>query len=438
MYCNTGMARHALDFVLAFEKECQRLGVEPCGRSRLDAMRRSESPLRHALTTGGFRAYHAVRPSTDPRTRALSPLGYGQVLHIDSSDLDVRFAPDLIRHFAAAKAKFYIGIDGATGDTMAHSLIFGPARTDGLALLIREYVRRHGFLPRMIHVDRGSENTSRWLAEFCAGRIHLRHSPTAASAWNGIAENAIKQINEQVAHKQIGSTAPDQKGRKVDGRFKSRNNAQTAFTTILQEFITFAYQDLPNTPRGDGRIPAKEKDRCLDMYGIMGVPCVWNDDFLIQTSIRIQRWKKPDVQRGVRTAEGWFVSPELVEALRHGQAEEVRSDCCYPEVVYVRVAGRWIKVFHNRVQSIAVLSDTEKLFHLLSGPIVRSDSRPRRDEIARTRHSRQKLAEAARDAVCHLAPTPEQEEQLLTHDVCPPPQNVEGLELIPFEEREDY
>jgi putative transposase len=58
---------------------------------------------------------------------------------VDASDLDVRCAPNLIHCFPASKAKFYIGIDGATGYPMAHALVFGSARTDALALLMREY-----------------------------------------------------------------------------------------------------------------------------------------------------------------------------------------------------------------------------------------------------------------------------------------------------------
>lgn len=437
-YWNTGKARRPQDLLYVFEKECQRLGIEPCGRSRLDARRRSENPRRHALATGGFRAYHAVRSSTDPRSRSLTPIGYGQVLHIDSSDLDVRCAPDLMRFFPAAKAKFYIGMDAATGDTMAHALIFGPARTDGLALLMREYVKRHSFLPKMIHVDRGPENTSHWIEEFCEGRISLRHSPTAASAWNGIAENAIKQVNDQVAHRMVGSTAPDQKGRKVDGKFKSRSNARTSFTAILEHFIAFAYQDMPSTPRAGGQTPIEKRDEAVAAYGVIGTPCEWNDDFLIQTSIRVPQRGKPNAQRGIRTADGWFVSDELLAALRTAKTDQVRSDCCYPDVLYVQIGGCWIKAFHNRVQSAALLSDSERLFRLLSAPTQRAESRRRKDDISRVRHSRYQLAEVAHPATHHLAPEPPSKSEAYvaaqeTDAVAP-----EARELLPFDEREDY
>ncbi len=436
---NKGRVRRAKDLFHVFEKECERLGVEPSGRSRLDARRRSENPLRHALATGGFRAYHAVRPSTDPRSRSLVPLGYGQVLHIDSSDLDVRCAPDLIKLFPAAKAKFYIGLDGATGDTMAHALIFGPARTDGLALLMRECVRRNGILPRMIHVDRGPENTSRWIEEFCEGQIGIRHSPTAGSAWNGIAENAIKQVNDQVAHLMIGSTAPDQKGRKVDGRFKSDKNARTAFTTVLDRFIEFAYGHLPNTPRADGQTPTEKKMEAIATYGVMGVPCEWNDDFLIRTSVRVLCKGKPSAQRGIRTADGYFCSHELQVVLRSHLPEQTRSDCCRPDVLYVRIAGSWLKAFHSRVQSMAMLTDAERLFEMLWTPIGRTGSRRRREDLSRIRHTRLKLAEIAGPATSHLAPSQQPIAEVPSEPSFERSLNVDPEELLlPFDEREDY
>lgn len=435
-YWHTGAAMLKKDVAYELELECGRLGVDAGGESRLYKRLRQESPLRRALATGGLRGYQAVRPSSDPRFRSMTPIAYGQVLHIDSSDLDVRCAPDLIRGLPATKAKFYVGIDAATGDTMAHALIFGPARTDGLALLMRECVRRNGMLPRMIHLDRGPENTSRWIEQFCEGRISLRHSPTAASAWNGIAENTIKQVNQQVAHRMPGSTAPDQRGRKVDGRFKSQRTARIAFTSILSAFTEFIYEDFPRTPLADGRTPAEKKAESIAVLGCMGIPCRWNDDLMVQTSLPMRMGRKPDMRRGIRTAEGWFISDELIRAMRTHQPDQVRSDCADPSVLYVFISGKWIKAFHNRVQSMAMLSEQERLFELLWGPINRSEARTRREEISRVRHTRRQLAEFAKPANHIVSPDPDKSP--VTDDALPGEIFAHEEDIAPFDEREDY
>jgi len=436
-YWQTGKARSGNELYQLFIDECERRGIEPCGRWRLDKRRREQSPLRHALSTGGFRAYHAVRPRTDPRMQSLPPLGYGQVLHVDSSDLDVRCAPNLMVGMPAVKAKFYLGIDGATGDTMAHSLVFGSARTDGLALLMREYVKRHAMLPRMIHLDRGSENTSRWLKEFAEGRISLRHSPTAASAWNGLVENAIKQVNDQVAHKLEGSTAPDQKGRSVDGRFKSYRNARTSFVVIANQFVSYIYGDLASAPRSDGSSPIDKRKELIGIYGKLGSPCEFNDDLIIQTSVRITRRLSSDPRRGVRTADGWFCSDELLRYMRQHKVQQVRSDCCDPTILHVKIGNQWLRAFHNRVQSMAMLSDSERLFELLYGPTRRRDARARRDALSRGRHTRLQNAEFAKPAVEHLAPEGKQDVPEL--DIPTEATYLDSYaEVLPFEERGNF
>lgn len=442
---NTGKTTRPLDLFHDLEAECRRLGVEPCGRRRLDLTRRSESPTRHALMTGGLRAYQAVRPRSDPRTRSQPPLGFGQVLHIDSSDLDVRCAPSLIALLPASKAKLYIGIDGATGLPMAHSLIFGPARTDGLALLMREYVARHCKLPAMIHLDRGPENTSGWLEEFCEGRISVRYSPTSGSAWNGLAENAIKQINFQVAHRMPGSTAPDQMGRKVDGRYKSARTARVPFLHVANAVREFLYEELPKVPDSKGLTPNDKREEALSLHGHVGTSCVLNDDLLIQTSLPIPVRKRDNPLKGIRTSEGWFSSDELLYALRSHKPTQLRSDCGNPTVLYVQIGGTWIKAFHSRVQSTALLSADEHLHDHLAEPIRRCEARSRRDELSRSKHlSRRRFAEAARtEPQPRLSEPPDAVLEESGSDGAPNEKSsrlpsMDFGDLRPFEEREDY
>ncbi|MCT7149573.1 hypothetical protein M1196_23285, partial [Salmonella enterica subsp. enterica serovar Oranienburg] len=83
--------------------------------------------------------------------------GYGHTLHIDSSQFDARTAPEVVKAFDGHIPWFYIGVDGATRGPLARAFYFGKARTDGIALLMRDFVRRHGFLPRVIILDRGSD-----------------------------------------------------------------------------------------------------------------------------------------------------------------------------------------------------------------------------------------------------------------------------------------
>lgn len=394
-YWHAGKITREKDLYFTLKRECEKQNIECPGRTALYERLRKESPVRHALNTGGLRGYQAIRCATDPRTRSLTPIGYGHTLHIDSSKLDNKIAPDLVKRMPALAAIFYIGIDGATGDTMADALIFGHARTDGIAILLREYVRRHGRLPHIIHLDRGPENKSLWILGFAEGRITLRWSPTGGSAWNGLAENAIKKVNHNVAHQLIGSTEPDQKGRKVDGRFKSHRNAKTSFEDIRKEFRTYIYEDMPNSPDGDDRAPSEKREELLALYGNTGIPCVYDEEFLLQTSVEVDAKKSANPRRGVRTEDGLFSSDELLNAMRLNAVEELRRDCEDPTVLRVRIGGRWVKAFHSRVQTLALASAEDKLFELLYAPVRRTAARERLENIGRIRFDRLQLANFA-------------------------------------------
>lgn len=405
MHWNRATVRsvRALWFVLA--DECERRGVPAPGMTSLQRAVNREDVGKRALAHGGVREYQAVQASSDSRDRSMKALAYGHTLHIDSSKFDNRCAlePDL--DFPAEPPTFYIGVDEATTKPMAHSVIFGSARTDGFAILVREFVFRHGFLPSVILVDRGPENKSHWLETFCyENGITLEHSPTGASRFNGLAESRIKQINDNVAHDFVGSTEPDMAGRKVDGKYKSRRNARTRFTHLVEALKNYIYGDLARTPLGDGDTPEEKKEDSIARYGILGRPCKFDDELLIKTSILINYTGKATEKRGIRTKGGLFNSTELGGLLRTHQPDQVRLDCVDPSVLYVHIRGVWVKAFNNLAQSIALFSDADKLFEMLHKPAVDRNIRAKKLAIDRDRFLRHR-AIAARPAHPHLAPS---------------------------------
>lgn len=405
---NRGQVRTKKNLYFAYEIECAARGVTAGGRTSFYARVRREKPTKHALATGGLRGYQAVRPATDPSRRSLPPIGFGHTLFVDASGFDNRSAPELAKQMPAQKGKFYIGIDGSSQMTMAHALIFGPARTDGLAILLREYVRRWGRLPHIIHLDRGPENTSAWTSAFAeAYHISLRFSPTAGSAWNGLAESAIKRVNSYVAHELVGSTLPDQKGRGVDGRFKSYRNAKTRFEVARDQFLAYIHDDLPNTPGSDGLTPLQRQEEARNLLGDSGLPCPYDEDLLLATSVPMSLKRNVDKQRGVRTEEGYFTSDRLMDALRFHDVEEARSDCEDPTVLRLRLGGVWIKAFHSRVQTMALSTPGDKLFDLMFAPVRRSDARARKLQIDRIRYNRIQNANFATLAASNMPPEPE-------------------------------
>ncbi|TWI13534.1 hypothetical protein [Aerolutibacter ruishenii] len=391
---------------LALQNLCEKQSVPTPSAETLRKRLKKQDPTKRALTTGGIRQYQAAKPRAGSDVRSLPPMGYGYKLIIDSSGLDNRCAPNILTQFPAEKPRFYIGIDAATGDSMACAFVFGPASTYALAILLRDYVLRHGFLPKVIQADRGPENTSEWLKVFCKQQgISLCHPPTGGSRFNGQAENTIKQVNTQVSHRLAGSSEPDSIGRKVDGRFKSYQTAKHTFEELYGEFRAFVFDDLPQTPDGEGFTPAEKREYVLNTVGSLGIPCAYDDAFLIKTAISLAVPKRATERDGIRTGYGYYTSEGLQRALRTGVPTEVRQDCVDPSVLYVKVQNVWWKGFHKTAQTLALNSEPARIFALLRRSKLSRDAAKARLEVKATRHNRQAaMALESRPATDHVAP----------------------------------
>lgn len=418
--------------------ECDLVGVPAPSISVLSRELRKLDPARQALATGGMRGYQAAQPVSDPRFRSGSALGYGHTLHIDSSDVDMRVAPEGADHPHAEKPRFYVGVDEASGEVMAFALYFGNPSSDGFAMLLREYVHRHHHLPYTIFLDRGPEQTTNWLKEFAFNHgITLRYSPTAASRFNSLAEAAIKQANMSVAHRLEGNTLKDAMGRATDGRYKSRANARTQFVAFFEAFKKYLYQHHPLVPGGDSLSPVERRDEQRSMFGMVGRPQAYDEGFLIQTSIPSKHSHRGTERHGVRTSYGTYTSDTLRLTLRTSSVEEVRRDCIDPTLMYVRAGGRWHRAAHSRVLSAQQFSEAEKVWLAADWDVRRAAATKKRQEMAEI-HDREMRSQRARSANQHLradqvdAPAP-------TAEVAPledsgTPEAIDPDTLTPFDE----
>lgn len=388
-YWNRGRLSCQRDACHLYSDECERLGIPVAGLTALMKAIREQKPQRHALASGGMRSFQRVRRNTDPRYTSAAPLGYGEIAHIDSTPIDMKMVDGSTGDILHLSATFYIAIDGSSGYPLAFVLIFGPSRTEGLAILMRQIVRRHGFLPRTIHVDRGPENTSKWMEKFCEGTISVRYSPTAGSAWNQLAESANKYANTQVSHRLFGSTLPDSKGRSVDGKYKSLKTARMSFLEVNELIEKYVYGDMPHSPGGDNLSPIERRQASLDQFGCMGAKRQINDAFLLSTAIPLGGAIRLTARGSIRIEEGVYTSMELQAEIKvRRKVEEARIDCEDPAILYIRIGGRWLKAFHRRVQSVASEDRLERIFDMCYAPTARRLSREVKRLLRKQLHDR--------------------------------------------------
>jgi len=360
---------------LELERKCVTAEANVPHQSTLNRAIRKADPTRRMLSVDGIRQYQKERARTDGSRCSLPSIAFGHTLIIDSSNFDQRLAGNLLTFLPSSVPRFYAGVDGATGYPMAHALMFGAARTDGLAILLRQFVWRHGFLPRCIQLDRGPENTGNWIVGFAEHfGIELRWPPTGSSRSNGQAENAIGRVNHNVAHKSPGSTLPDQRGRATDGRLKSRKTAIKGFEYVVHQFDGYFYGEFANTRNQQGISPADLREYAESIAGNGGLPCRLDDAFKVLTSIVIDIPKSVVSSRGIRLVEGSYAGAALNAALREAHITELRKDCINPAVVYAKAGGNWYRAFRRDCVPLLCRSAAHRLFKLLSEPFWRSEA----------------------------------------------------------------
>jgi putative transposase len=384
---------------------CNQKGIRPPSRPTFcDRLSRSND-LKRAYTVGGYRGFHAAECASDPGDRTLRCSVPGLMVHVDSTKFDLRCRPDFLATLGFDCPTLYVAMDSATAKPLGYAVLFGPACRSALAVLVRDVLHRQGALPRYWIADGGSEYTGRWFAEFCAflGATRIQ-PPPGAPRRNSLAENALGRINAELAHRFLGSTLPDQKGRSVTSRQKSYATACHRYATISEHLERYLFEDMPETPLLSTRFSARERcDELTELYGAAGRVKIENlTEFLIATSAPLDRGVFADPRRGIRYLQRTYASAELMELLRFQKPIEMRLDCVDPHRMYIRFPSKWVLAMTAQSLRTGGRDTVTKLFESLMDKSLRSDAAELRDQRRRGRAESIAEANLAAKSAGHL------------------------------------
>jgi putative transposase len=385
--------------------DCNRKGIRPPSRPTFNARLRQSSDLKRAYTEGGYRGYHAAEWASDPGERTLRCSVPGLMAHIDSTKFDLRCSPDFLVALGFDCPTLYVAMDSATSMPLGYAVLFGPACRNALAVLIRDVFHRQGALPRYWVADGGSEYTGAWFEGLCSFLGATRIQPPPGSPRrNSLAENALGRINAELAHRFLGSTAPDQKGRSVTSAQKSYATACHRYATIAQHLEKYLFEDVPDVPLQSSRFSANDRnEELIGLYGNAGMARVENlDEFLIATSIPLDRAVKADPRRGIRYLQRTYASTTLMELLRFQKPIEMRLDCVDPHRIYVRFPSKWVLATTAQSLRTGGRDAATKLFESLMDKALRSGAAERRDQLRRERAEHIAQANLAAKSADHL------------------------------------
>lgn len=378
-----------------YKAQCASENVLPASKTTFYLALRKSDPEKRALATGGVRAFQQVRRRSPPTKRSVPSVKARHTVHVDSTALDIRTfvfpgEPEfLIRGWV------YVCRD-VHGMPLARSYVIGNARTQGVALLWRDYVYRWGELPFLVHKDRGPDQTANWSLEFATGRFELRFQQTANSRANQPAEDLNNHVNSYVCHRLDGTTLNDRFGRAIDGKFKSLRMARHAFGFITAGIDDFLFLDAPEMLTSELVSFRNDAARRIELYGSGGHPVAYDDDFRIATSLPVKSYTCSE-KAGIRTTDGYFLNTELQTSLRTRRPSRVLADSANPALLWVHTENRWLKAWRSDATSYLAMPRDERLVRYFTQRDVRAAIRAHHEElkIARGRSLRKQAEHEA-------------------------------------------
>lgn len=387
-FWDTGKATDQNEICSKVAQACEAEGLPVPGTWLVKSRIRARSRTARDLATGGQRKYHAHRSHSSPLDRAGEVVARGTVLHIDSTLADHRSLTSILGQLVIDRPTIYIGVDGASKEVMADAIGFGAASRWGLALLLRDYVRKHGFLPHIILLDRGPEFTGPFLLGLCrVYGIQLHFNATANSRANSEVENFHGLLTNAVFKVLPGSAHPDRANRAVSNQFKSQNTARLHFDAVREAVHAFAYGDNLSSPRADGLSPQDHRDGPKGQFGL-GIPCDLDELFLFLTSIPTSA-KSIDERNRIHLGHANFTSAALAKVKRLvSKGIDVRLDPENSSIARIRHAEGITRAYGLRALRTATLDAQQGAFDSMTDAERRRAAVSRRSAIRRERAGR--------------------------------------------------
>lgn len=344
------------------------------------------SPEKRALATRGKRGFHAERASTDPRKRCVEAPLPGLFAHIDCTPGDVVGTHD--EEIGDWPRPVVIPlIDQETGFVFGRGYVFGSVSKLAPATALCDCVARHGFLPRNIAYDGGSEFNNKYLSKtFAIIDVNAVYRPKSAAQWGSRVEGFFAQLSSFV--QQIdGGLANDKRGRESDGKKKGRRNAIHQISKIIETIDHWIFDIYNKLPLRDEIASPYD----LFMQGRKAFPscCVSLVDdqaFRIATSVSIGALRRDtwDRKKGIRFGGTSFSSTELSSAhLAGAKLADAGLDARDPSVMYVQTTHGVIRAFAPNNGELEGQAECLKLAHHTG--LVEYHSRAKKNQTARKR-----------------------------------------------------
>lgn len=249
------------------------------------------------------------------------------------------------------KPTLTIAVDGHTANPRALILSYDPPSTRTVLLVLRDYVRRHQRLPRVLVVDNGKEFHSKELEDFCKiYGIDLRYRSPGMPRGGAMVERLLGASEEEVISEMQGNTRMLKKdARLVTKSVNPFNQATWTLCAAYRALDEYLFKVRPKRIHPAlGITPEEFEQKRTEETGVREHRMFRLDEnFMLMTSPHARRpFHKVNRTRGVWVDGLWYSHPALKE-VRRNEKVEVRVEPWNASVIYVLVKGRWHAAIGN-------------------------------------------------------------------------------------------
>lgn len=328
---------------LKFIEACTELSLVPMSQSTFYEWIRSRESIRDRQ--GKRVAYQkAPIPLTFDYEAPVHGARPHEVCYIDHTVMNIFLkgmtCPDL------GKPTLTLAIDGCTSQARAFYVSYDPAGFRAVLMVLRDYVRRHGRLPKTIVVDNGSEFRGDSLKLFCdLFGIHIRWRKAGQPRGAAMVERALGATEAEVLASMYGNSLNLKDPRLVTASVNPQN--LIAFTLPALHGALESYLFNIHAKRVHPRFgitPVEfEKQRLLETGTREHILVNYDPSFMLLTSPHSGATTRSiDRQRGVFVDGVYYWHDELSQMKPRGENVEVRVEMWNASVVYVYFRDKWL------------------------------------------------------------------------------------------------
>lgn len=243
------------------------------------------------------------------------------------------------------KPTLTLAVDGSNSKTRAFILTYMPPSASLVLLVLRDYVRRHNRLPRVLSVDNGKEFHSRELKFFCKMYgIDIRYRPPGMPRGGAMVERAIGVVETELMANLEGNTKQMKDPRLVTQSVNPFLRARWTLPALHGALDEFLFDVRHNRIHPALGVPPNQyEEKQFQMTGRREHNLVsFDENLILMTSPHAKKpYHTVNRTRGIWCNGLYYWHPDLAK-VKKGVSCEVRIELWDVRVIYVNLGSRWV------------------------------------------------------------------------------------------------